>query len=233
MTAEYQPQPSVRWWGHPSRLDQAYLTSYACGIAARERPMSSRSVALVIGIYFLVAVSYGLFNQLREPHAVVAAVVGSAVGTGLFVLVLSGIIPIIIWAFLRFRSPNAVGPLAVWGVLGAIVIWFNWVGSEFGRQEKIETATVGIVAGGKDRDDFVRGTRNSCVLNQRENQINRQGGVTSAQIDAYCSCLAEAVAKVVSVDDLKHVAATGKPSTDMQARIDQIAMICGRTALGR
>jgi hypothetical protein len=93
--------------------------------------MSRKAVALVILSYFVAALAFGAFLELQEPFASFnlssPVFVGGAVGSAGAVFTLSAIIPLIVWAFGRFRAQRAGGPLVLWAILGVITATFSGV----------------------------------------------------------------------------------------------------------
>ena len=79
-------------------------------------------------------------------------------------LVISGIIPLAVWAFFRFNAKRAVGPLILWASLAVVFCYFMYVGSsaEFHQSPEAITTTAG-------RADFIRGIVDSCAERRRGN----------------------------------------------------------------
>jgi hypothetical protein len=100
--------------------------------------VSRKGISLVLGGYFLAALAVAVLEHLQEPFpqwnlATVSHAVGAAIG----LYVLSGILPVIGWAFGRFRAHNAFLPLFVWGLLGVAVGGFSFLGQRFDREQEI------------------------------------------------------------------------------------------------
>jgi hypothetical protein len=82
---------------------------------------------------------------------------------------------------------------------------------------------------GKDRDDFIRLTKSSCLDAQRNNAINRQTGVTVQQMDAYCDCYTNGGANFMTGEELGNMVRNGKASPIVQDKIDQLVRSCVKT----
>jgi hypothetical protein len=63
--------------------------------------------------------------------------------------------------------------------------------------------------------------------------MNRQAGITDQQVDTYCQCYADAMAKQMTVEDITYLAKNNRPSVSLQEKADKIAPTCTRSALGR
>jgi hypothetical protein len=105
------------------------------------------------------------------------------------------------------------------------------VGDRYNRDQKLNAQLGSLV--GKDRDDFVRQTKLACTASQKQSQLNRQVGVTDAQIGVYCDCYANAISKTVTVDELRYFALNGKAPASMQEKVDQTAPGCTSQAFRR
>jgi hypothetical protein len=94
--------------------------------------MSRKSVALVMLGYFVAAFAFGAFTEFQKFASFnfrnpifVTIFVSEAFGGAAALYVISGIIPMIVWGFSRFRSQNAGVPLVIWAILLVLVI--AWV----------------------------------------------------------------------------------------------------------
>jgi hypothetical protein len=213
--------------------------------------MSRKSIALVLGSYFLVALAFGglehwfeslpqwdlgtvssgpiwnageaakqwsekTFPTTRaedESFTGQASAVGGA-AIGLFAI--SGILPLIGWAFGRFRAQNAFVPLLAWGLLGLAIGCLGIVGQQSGRAQ--------------GRDAFLRGIKDSC--GKRKNEP-RPVGVADQQIDAYCDCIAESITNKVVTDEIKFLVQTGKLPDSLKEKTAQSYATCGQSVLRR
>ncbi len=96
--------------------------------------MSRNAVVFVILIYVVVALAFAAFLQLQggvssfDPtdELFYWRTIGAA--GGLFIL--SGIIPVIVWALRRFRVQMAGVPLVLWAILLVILAALNALGRD-------------------------------------------------------------------------------------------------------
>ena len=103
-------------------------------------------------------------------------------------LVISGIVPLAVWAFFRFNAKRAVGPLILWASLAVVFCYFMYVGSsaEFHQSPEAITTTAG-------RADFIRGIVDSCAERRRG---NRQMPTPFMETEFYCRCFGEKLARL-------------------------------------
>jgi hypothetical protein len=207
--------------------------------ATSERPtgLPRKTVLLVVSSYFLAALALAVFLEMRKPFASwaklfeaypLASIFGAAVG----LFLVSGLIPIVVWAFRRFRTEKARGPLYAWFVLLFIFGFIVAYGQSFDLERKIEQ--IGRTAlTGKHRQDFIVAARHGCTKTQRQDPLNRQVGVTDAQISAYCDCYANALANHLTPDEIVYYAKFGKPSATTQRKIEDLLPTCTRAAAGK
>lgn len=196
--------------------------------------MSRKAIALVLFGYFVAAVAAGFFIEMQKPFAKLEIMTSAtALGAGFGLFVIAGILPLIFWAFGRFRKERAAGPLCAWAIIGIIVGFFSYKGTMFDQDLRVDTWTKQLNLSGKDRDDFVRNANQGCIRTQRQSALNQQIGIFEQQISAYCGCYADALTKVVTADDLRFFAMNGKPSAAMREKIDQILPTCSSAAVGR
>jgi hypothetical protein len=100
--------------------------------------MSRKAIGITLTIYLLVSLAFGLFYELtskpyyRGPHAD-AAFIGGVIGGGALPFIGAGLIPVIVWAFMRFRADKAGGPIMIWGFLGVVVMGFAAVSTLYDR----------------------------------------------------------------------------------------------------
>jgi hypothetical protein len=84
--------------------------------------MSRKAVVWTLAGYFAVALTLACFIEVNKPFASLnTRTVGSAVGGALGLFVISGLVPLIIWAAQRFRARKASFPLFLWAALGLII----------------------------------------------------------------------------------------------------------------
>lgn len=201
---------------------------------------------MLIALYFLAALAFGLFTQLRQPFATVnfvtvAGALGTAagaLGTALSLFLMAALIPALIWLIGRFRPQDARpsydrAALTLWAAFGVALAYLMEAGNRFDLSQKINAELGQIDLAGRDRDDFIRNAKRSCADAHKQSQLNRQAGVTETQIAAYCDCYANAMIKVITVEDMRYIAMNNKPSPKFQERIDRLSPECTRVAFGR
>ncbi len=201
--------------------------------------MSRKAIWITLAIYLLVSLAFSVIFQLTKipsysgPHAE-AAFIAAAIGGAAFAFIGAGLVPMIVWAFMRFRAQKAGGPFVVWGFLAVVVMGLATAGNLYDRQQAITAAANNIASlTGGDYDDFVRSTRRSCVDRQRKSQINRASGVTDQQVNAYCQCYATAIAKEVTPEEVAYLYRNNTPSESFRQKAERLAPTCSRLALGR
>ena len=86
--------------------------------------MSRKSVGLIMFGYFVAAFAFAAFTEFQKfatfdfGNPIFATMfVSKAFGGAAALYVISGIIPMIVWGFSRFRSKNAGAPLVIWAIL--------------------------------------------------------------------------------------------------------------------
>ena len=193
------------------------------GTVADARSGPSRNIVLlVISTYFLAALAFAVFGEMRKPFAnweklFHPYLIGSTIGAAAGLFIISGLVPVVVWAFRRFRAARASGPLYSWLVLLFIFGGLIAYGQSFELERKFEE--IGKTAlTGKNRQDFIVAAQRSCTTTQRQDQLNRQAGVTEVQISAYCDCIANALANTLSADEIVFYAQVGKPSARHPAK---------------
>jgi hypothetical protein len=84
--------------------------------------LSRKNFALVLGGIFLVTLMFGVVSQSLNPFFKWNLVtIGGTIGAAIIIFVISGIGPMIVWAFERFRAQKARGVLGAWAVI--VVLW--------------------------------------------------------------------------------------------------------------
>jgi hypothetical protein len=198
------------------------------------RVMRAKRVGLVLAIFFLVAVLFAVLDQMQEPlRQWDAVVIGKVFGWAIGIFVISGLLPVIGWAFGRFRAANAPPWLVIWGLLGVVLAVFSYVGHSYDVEQKIAAFTSQPTLAGKNRDDFVKGAKSSCVASQRQNSLNRQAQVTDQQIDAYCDCFAAELTKAVTVEELRYIVRNGSYPDSIMDKVNQLGTSCSRAVMLR
>jgi hypothetical protein len=194
--------------------------------------VSRKGITLVLAGYFVAALAIAVFEHWLEPFPQWnVATVSYATGNAISIYVLSAILPLIVWAFSRFRAQNASVPLIVWGLLGLVVGGLQHVSHQFDREQEMSKLVSAPTLAGKDRDDFFHGTKLSCVDDQQKNELNRRVGVTDQQIDTYCECIADSVTTQVLTNEIKFIVQTGKQPDSLKEKIVQSSVMCSRSVL--
>jgi len=210
-------------------------------IANEPRPRDSsgstgparKTVLLIVGLFFLAALILAIFLEMRKPFATWSNLAyAHAVGAALGLWLLSGLLPIAVWAFRRFRANNAGGPLYAWFVLLVGLGGLYAFGQHYELEQKIEQYGRTALTD-KHRQGFIVGARNGCIKTQRQDPLTRQAGITDAQISSYCECYANALADQLTPDEVVYYAKFGKPSATTQRKIEDLLPTCIRTAVGK
>src|SRR5437867_1805433 len=119
--------------------------------------MSRTAIFLVLVGYFAASILAGLFIEMWKPFTKLGIMtIATAFGAGTALFVMSGIIPLIVWAFGRFQKHKAAGPLYAWAIIGIIIGAFSFKGTMFDQELRVDTWTQQLNLTGKDRADFVR-----------------------------------------------------------------------------
>jgi hypothetical protein len=202
--------------------------------------MSRNTVAVVVAVYFVVALTFGLVLELTRPGASsesTALLAINALETGVLTFIASGILPFGYWAFRRFQTGHIERPLFVWGALGiAYIMLFG--ASTFWHQKIALTHPTEAGASptnddGKSlRDRFVKSINAGCVANQKRSASEQHSDITDGQIVTYCQCFAQAIAKEMTDADIMDVAKSGKLPASFEEKADKVTPMCTRLALG-
>jgi hypothetical protein len=191
--------------------------------------MSRSKIRLVIGAYFIAAVIFGVFEFFEDhPFSKINIInIEAAIGYGLVPFVGGGLLPLIGWAFVRFRESHAVAPLVLWLLLGAGVAFLSDYGSRYDRNSKIESFGSGNEGfTGKDRDDIYRGARDECYQIQRANPLTKLA-IPADKITAYCDCYAEGMASAMTIDEVKvMISSKGKPPASVVDKATRFGNSC-------
>ena len=84
--------------------------------------MSKQRICLTIIVYFLTCFAFALYLELRKPFEYLHAIsIARAFGGSVFLFLASSIIPIIVWAFLKFRIERAKVVLIIWAMCGVLI----------------------------------------------------------------------------------------------------------------
>jgi len=83
--------------------------------------VSRTVIAFIIALYFVAAFALCLFMALGQPFAAMDEVISTAFGAAARIFLMSGAVPLLIWAFWKFRADRALVPLTLWAVIGLVV----------------------------------------------------------------------------------------------------------------
>lgn len=100
--------------------------------------MSKTSISITLVVYLVAAsVVAGFETQMVHPGYGGGDLVGNAVGGGLTIFVVGGVLPLIVWAFMRFRADRAAIPLVLWAILSCAMAGFSYLGNKVDRDHKL------------------------------------------------------------------------------------------------
>jgi len=198
--------------------------------------VSRKSVIILATVYFLAALTFGVVAEVTQPFSSLdwkdPAFLGSVFGLVAYLYVGSAIIPLIVWAFGRFRAQRAVIPFVIWAVLGIALMTLIQIGRYDSQQvELARLATIGLK--GSDREDFVRGAKSSCIAKLEQNWPNRAGNDGRQQFEKFCGCYSEAMANSMTPTDLGSAMATGTVPAGVQGKSEQAVVSCLAFAPGQ
>jgi hypothetical protein len=197
--------------------------------------MSRKSIWLLVCLYFVAATIFSAFEFI-EGHpfwTFDGAFVGTVIGGGLFFFAGGGILPMLGWAITRFRASQAAAPLVFWLLIGCGLAYVSDYGSRFDRNAKLQKFTANEALTGKDRDDMVRSTKQTCVQNQTANPLTPKLGIPANKITAYCDCFAEGMASAISMDEIKVLISTGKMSPSLIDKNTTLGNFCSQQVFAK
>ncbi|HVB58918.1 MAG TPA: hypothetical protein VNE63_21130 [Candidatus Acidoferrales bacterium] len=187
--------------------------------------MSRKAVALILIAYFVAALAFATFEEIRsQTIAIPAYTFGALVGRAIAVFVPAGIIPVVVWAFFKFKAENASGPLVLWAVLSVAFAYFENYGERTDQVREINNFATLTMTPEKRAEAIRLGVR-ACLKAQGEILVSRQL-LTSQNLETYCRCYMENGLAAMTPDERRQVAETGKPPVSVQPKMDQVAMNC-------
>jgi hypothetical protein len=199
--------------------------------------VTRKALIVLLVLYFLAALTFGLVSAITKPLAVVnwkdPVFVGDVIGTGIHVYVVPAIIPLIVWAFGRFRCESATIPLVIWAVLGLADMGFVLFGRHYEQQRELARLADSPALSGADREDFVQGARNSCIASQRQSIPAGAAAAFQQQVEKLCSCYADAMVNALTGNEIRALAANGTIPANAQQKAEQAATSCRRLAFGQ
>jgi uncharacterized membrane protein YhaH (DUF805 family) len=195
--------------------------------------MSRKAIWLLCFCYLAAAIAFAGFEAWLDPLSgyIPAALVGHVVGGGIGIFAMAAILPMIIWACMRFRGANAGGIFVLWAVVAVVMAYLSHVGNATDREQKIAAMTPNGVFAGKDRVDFLRSAKLSCAQKQRENPLTAKIGLSEQKIVAYCDCIAEGLAEAITVDELRTAVTTGKQAASFLDKTTMMGNFCSQQVL--
>jgi hypothetical protein len=103
--------------------------------------MSRRTISLLVGFYFLAALSFSFFRVVSSPFfsGLRLVTVGQVIGGGLLLLVVAGLPPLLAWTFYRFNRRYALWPMLSWAFIGIALAFFVEVGVRLERDVQVYT----------------------------------------------------------------------------------------------
>ncbi len=169
--------------------------------------MSRKAIIRVVAVYFGVAAVFAAVVLLATPGMAdwrASVIIGSFAGIALLAPALAGILPLIFWAFGRFRADKAAGPVVAWGLLGGLLFLFSTLGDAYEGNLAIRNIPANISAMfSNDYETFIRVVKTSCVESRNRNSTDRQTGISDAAFAAFCQCYAEVLLKELTVQEFR------------------------------
>lgn len=198
--------------------------------------MTGTNIALVLALYLLATLVFGLFSVMQYPPLGAqspATIFGFALFRAVGVFVAAGILPVIGWAFVRFRTRYAKYPLLAWPVIGVTLVGLYYAGKTglFERrtaQQQIDTMIRDETLIEQQRNDIREVVRQACVDGERKKPINRQAGVTYKQIDTYCSCVALEITNQLTRDEINYITQKQERPDSVREKVTNASLKCGR-----
>jgi hypothetical protein len=186
--------------------------------------MSRKAVAFTLVAYLVAALAFATFEEIRSPTlAIPAYTLGALLGRAIGVFIPTGIIPVVVWAFFKFKAERAAGPLVLWAVLGVAFAYLQDYGKRADEAREIENV-VNLTMTEKQRADMQSGVR-VCAKAQGAILVSRQM-ITDPQIGPYPECFIDTVLVAMTREERRYLAETGKPPAGTQPKADQAATIC-------
>ena len=188
--------------------------------------MSRIAVVSVLIAYLIAALAFGVFMEMQKPFPSLPAVtVGTIGGTAIAAYVISAILPLIIWAFYRFRLQSARGPMVLWACLGIVSFYLMYVGTQSSQEREIERNFSSA-----DRTQSALTMKKSCVESQTKTAISRNDNINIQQINAYCGCYAASLSQIITSEETVYVAKNGTAPPSLQQKINQAFAGCSAAA---
>jgi hypothetical protein len=203
------------------------LFAYDAWIAVRGRKMSMsrKSIGILLGIYFLVALAFTLFRAFSNPFfaRLDGSTFGEAIGGALLLFLGAGLLPLLRWALDRFRPQYAWRTLASWAFIGIATAYFIEVGARLERDVQVTTLSKNLI---------LSDSKLSCLDSEHASKFRTEIGITERHISLYCGCVSEALAASTTSDELTNIATNGQVPKAVQERAAAMGRPC-RTLIGR
>jgi len=184
--------------------------------------LTSKQITQILVGFFIVALAVPAIRIWLLPNPGSSAhFLGTNIGGAIAGIVIPGVIPLIVWAFWRFRAEDAWAVIFLWGFFGlamnAAIVGGALMGAD-AQRSKMEQPFQSL---GEQRDEFVRGMVRVCIDHQRNS------GFTEQIIKTYCYCSSYELAKAVSTDELKIYISTMTAPPSLKEKADRAAKTCG------
>ena len=177
--------------------------------------MTVKLTQILIGFFVVALAVPAMRIWLLPSSASNAYLLGTNVGGAIAGFVIPAVIPVIVWAFWRFRTEDAWTVIIIWGFLGlamnAIIIGDALIGADVQRSKSL----------GKQRDELAAGMVQLCIAHQRNS------GFAEQIIKDYCDCTSYELAKAVSNDELETFSSNKPAPRSLKEKADQVAKTCG------
>jgi hypothetical protein len=191
--------------------------------------MSRGKIGLLFFCYLIAAFGFAAVEAWQDSFWTPNATsIGRVAGEGLAVYVLAAVLPMIGWAFVKFRAESAGGPFLFWLLLGVGLAYLSQVGTSYDRAQKIANMAPNGVFTGKDRNDFIRSVNLSCAQNQRMNPLTSKLGLSEVKIVAYCDCYAAGMAAAITPEELRTIATTGRQPVSIVEKSTTLGNLCSQ-----
>lgn len=184
--------------------------------------MSRATIVAASILFFAVALVVEIGRSFIEP-----APLGAVVASAIAVYAVSAVIPLVIWAFGRFRSQKAIIPVAVWGVLLVLVSGASVAKANFAPLLTALLENPDVKKG--FREGFISSARKSCITSAR----SQAPSLSDAQIESYCGCTAAEMADKFTPAEMVDLARYNELPPEIRGKIVAIAAKCRVAARGR
>jgi hypothetical protein len=190
--------------------------------------MSRSAIAIAFVAYFAAALAFAALMETSNPAPSIfmTARIAGTMGGALAEFVLAGILPLLVWAIFRFKPDRARGPMVLWGLLGAVLLYLTYSGETASRKEQILTAFPTSSLSVQGQADFVKHAARACIRRQTDSALNKEVGITGNQIDAYCRCYAESLLILTTTNELRYFAQNGSAPSGYETKVQQAADKC-------